>query len=367
MTPHDRIAPARLGLFGPDGRRLPRIAERRAPTPRQHVGLDGWVAWSLVDRRGREVAAGEQHNLILNTFLDLIGTAANSGGAYTSTSDSQLGLNVTASHAAVGTGSTAPAVTDTALVAEIGRTSTKLSSTVTRPSAGVYEFVVEYEFDFAVGNGNLTEFAIANASSGGVIVRELFRDELGDPITITKTSDFKLRIKYTHTVTLTPTTLTAASLTIDGIGTLNGDVMWYGGASTDDAMDMFCFSRLARGAVATSQTSGRNVFGVLNNRDDSTYTASPVYVSTGGGTYADTISASTYTGGTYTRKVASATWSTARSQLSNLRHIGIGKTAPSAGQGIGFSFRADDGDRFTKDDLHLLTITDLVTVSWDRA
>src|SRR5690606_22234004 len=153
-------------------------------------------------------------------FLDFIATTSSPTGAYAS------GL-ANLSHFAVGTGSATPDVTDTALASEVsGRTTTQVENTITRTANGVYDVVIAREFDFAQGNGNLTEFGFANGASSDILIRELFRDAGGTPITVTKTSDYKLQIRYTQTVTLTPTFNSPAShsVAISGIGTVNGIV-----------------------------------------------------------------------------------------------------------------------------------------------
>ena len=53
-----------------------RIRERRAPRPRITTGVGGWARVSLVDRAGRERVVAEQHNLILNNGMDLIGDSS---------------------------------------------------------------------------------------------------------------------------------------------------------------------------------------------------------------------------------------------------------------------------------------------------
>lgn len=158
---------------------------------RPHVSIDGWATWELVAADGGVVRRGEQHNLLLDQGLDLV---------------AQYGLLALQNYACVGTGSTAPDVGQTALVAEVARTSSSPGGeSLTRTADGVYQSVVVREFSAAqVGGRNLTEWGFSPNGVGDLAVRELFRDANGTPITITPAADQQLRIKYTMQHTLTP-------------------------------------------------------------------------------------------------------------------------------------------------------------------
>lgn len=356
-------------LLGPDGRPVVKARDRLAPKPSIGAGLEGWVSWRLVDRRGREVQGGEQHNLILDSFLDDIAGNTVDGGF--------AALATFLSHFAVGTDSTAPSASDTALGNEVGRTATAVASDASRPSAGVHELWVEREFDFAVGNGNLTEFGFAGGVSAGMRVRELFRDG-GTPVTVTKTSDYKLRIKYTLTVTLLPVSLTSASFGITGIGTVNGDIMFFGGPDPYQAFygawDLRVVAAVARGQLATAGTNLNTV--VASAMTPTAASAANAYTAavnvnknpdagSNRSAHATSVTASSYTPGSHVRSFA-AEWSTS---AANGTIAGIAAAAPTSASNstAGFAFLIDSGDRFTKDSLHTLAIDDVVTVSWGRA
>lgn len=341
-------------LYGPDGRQIPRVMERHAPNARQRAGLEGWVSWGLIDRKGREVTGGEQHNLILDTFLnEIAATPIDPPSAFFS-------------HFAVGTGSTAPNETDTALDNEIARTTTQIASSVSRSADGVYQLVVEREFDFTEGNGNLTEFGFAGGSSSPMLVRELFRDGGGNPITVTKTSDYKLRIRYELELALTPVLPTPGSFTITGIGVVNGDFRFIGGPDNSTfRTDLAAFGYLTRAFVTPRGNGG-------GFADADTW---PVYEyptsirNLGTDDYASVNTHSTFTPGAWERSL-SVTFGTGRANKL-IASLGVlGREAASGvnpRQAAGFVFNIDEGDRFTKDNLHTLTINDLVTVSWGRA
>lgn len=105
-------------------------------------------------------------------------------------------------YCAVGTGNTAPANTDTGLVAEIStRTSNNAaisdSTSYVGGSPDYHKFVRTRQFDQTQANGNLTEIGFFSASAGGTMFsRQLFKDGTGTPTTVVKTSDDFLRITY---------------------------------------------------------------------------------------------------------------------------------------------------------------------------
>lgn len=338
---------------------VPRLVarDRIAPPPTQRTGLDGWVSWALIDRSGRAVNGGEQHNLMLDTMLDAFATRPMISS-----------LSSAMSYFAVGDGSATPDVTDVALENEVGeRTNTLISSSFDRLTEGVYESTVEREFDFAQGNGNLTEFGFAPGSSGPLYVRELFRDAAGNPITLTKTNEFKLRIKYTVTTTLAPTftTPTPHSFPIEGIGLIDGHYFFQGGpaSGTPSALDVAATEFVARGATGAG---AENVIGrpcmLAPNELPSAYTDSPRSTTDA---VASGVSWSDYLPGSFQRSVSGVFGTAVGNQTPAALCVASGR---SAGRPIaGFLFVVDENDRFVKDSFHQLTVNDLLTVSWSRA
>lgn len=360
MTPRNKIITPAEALARAS------VRPRHAPRANVSAGLGGWLRWSLINREGREVAGGEQHNLMLNGFLDFIANNGDSGGIFGNTA-TILSPHFTFSHTAVGTGSTEPAVTDTALANEIARTSDLLSGSTseTQTANGEYEMTWGREFDFGEANGNLTEWGIAAGSASSILIRELFRDEGGEPITVTKTSDEKLRLFYTLEASLSPVTLTSASFDITNIGTINGQYMWIGGPSAGK-IDLATFARIAAGLVTTNGTSTPSGDAVAAVRDTTSWSYSS-NVNWGATLRADSVTMGSYTGGSYTRKVDEVQWSTSVGNIT-IATMGIGVGNSSAGNRLfGLIFLIDSGDRFAKDDLHQLTMTDYFSVSWDRA
>lgn len=341
-----------------------RIRPRNAPRVRMHAGMEGRIRWGLIDRSGREVRGGEQHNLLLDSFLDYIATSTHPVG-FTGYNWTTNLIQESFDYCAVGTGSAEPDVTDTALGSEVARTGTALGTTNARTSNGVYEVSDTYEFDFAEANGNLTEWGMAPESTGGLHVRELFRDEVGDPVTVTKTSDYKLRVVYTFTVTLTPTTLTPGSFAITNIGTINGDYLWMGGKSAAIGADLMTFAAVAAGSLVTSIGAFGSTIGTgYPTKYPSAYTYLAKY--DGRFSHAGSCTVAPYTGGTYERTVTEVEMGTADGNQ-EWKDITVFRASPVSTYKRGaFVFAIDAGDRFTKDDLHILTIDNPITVSWGR-
>lgn len=151
------------------------------------VGMEGWFTVSLVHARSGLIAR-ELHfrNLIVDGGRELLGTSP---------------LDTALAYFGVGTSSTALATGQTTLGAELFRTN---STGGFADTAGVWSAGNIYlsakrtrVFTEAQANGNLTEVGIFNASSSGVMFcRSLLKDAGGAPTTITKTSEFQLRIEY---------------------------------------------------------------------------------------------------------------------------------------------------------------------------
>lgn len=181
--------------------------------------LEGRFEWELLDRSGKVVRRGGSENLVLDQGLQLAAQYAGSC-TYWNTDHMYCGLQRFLAYVAVGTGNSAPDVTQTALDNEVGRTHVDLGlgaeQSWTDVSDGVYEMTVTRAFDYGEANGDLKELGGATADSGELATRALFKDGSGNPTTITKTNENRLVITYTLRITITPTTVT------DG-----PDITWY--------------------------------------------------------------------------------------------------------------------------------------------
>src|SRR5690606_20031976 len=103
---------------------LPRVSvrERRPPPARVAASMKGWIEWRLINRAGKEVRGGKGPNLILDQGLDQVATqqlrietiSIPTGGGFP-----------IIGYCAVGTDSSSPATSQTALGAEVARTATR--------------------------------------------------------------------------------------------------------------------------------------------------------------------------------------------------------------------------------------------------
>lgn len=160
------------------------------------VSIAGYFIVDLIDAKSGEIKEHyEFSNLITDIGLDEIAQGSAIVSLFT--------------HLGVGTDSTVPTVSDTALGSEVTRTSDQggFSSLETDggPITGSdgpldtpywFKRFVRHFFE-SEANGNLTELGWFNQSSGGTMtVRSLFKDSGGSPIVITKTSADQLRVLY---------------------------------------------------------------------------------------------------------------------------------------------------------------------------
>ena len=379
------------GGKGPSLERLIALArEQNLPTlhpdpARVAATLRGRVEWALINRDGITERHGRGPNLILDQGLDQIATqeikVQQPGTALPPTFFPII------RYAAVGTDNTTPAVGQTGLGAEVGRTdATYQTETLTRPSNGVYELTRFIEFDYEVGNGNLTEwgFSYASTAGGNLFNRALFLDGGGSPEVVTNTTEYKLRLIYTLEVALSPTTVTAASFEVAGVGTVGGAYTLLGSAAPPSAAtrctapDLVMFSTLARGPVRVASLA------TLQGPASGSLRVSIVDVSSD--TYTSTISFTNdltellvnrhvgeerdaYVPGSFERTGGLWKFETQHGNAETVFGFLIGGTLDYFGTGcqrMGYAFAIDAGDRFTKDDEHTLTIG-VPTVSWGRA
>lgn len=180
---------------------------------RQHISVSGrWKELALIHARTGDVVrrVGPFPNLILNRGLDLLGTSGTNG----------LSVSVTASvfgQCVVGTGNTPPEVTDTELESEIGRTSSTggfAGEALLVENDTRWRATKTWVFGTAEANGNIAEIGCGNTS--GLLTRQLVRDQLGNPTTLPKTSEYQLRCIYEFSVWL-PRGDDVYEMDIDGV------------------------------------------------------------------------------------------------------------------------------------------------------
>jgi hypothetical protein len=277
----------------------------------------GHVRWQVLDERGvpevprtpSGVAVGpvegvEQDNLITNRGLDGLaernwdGTSTTLTGVQTQSWRRRL---------AIGTGSTAPNVTDTTLDNEVQREAT--SGTFPEGHNTHYldevtdEFVAESlvtRLATMTADRNVTEFGLSYETTGNIFVRELLRDGGGTPITVSLLNGKTLRVDHTLEVRLpAPVAGTPVTINIEEYDAGNNlvDTTPYGvihGPYAEGATDSYI------SGVFLIWNPAQNVSPVLHaitsahayNRA----TSSPSITSVGGMTH------ETYVVGTYSRR-----------------------------------------------------------------
>lgn len=141
----------------------------------EQLKVVGDVSLVLRDETGRIKQTTEIKNLVVTSGLGYIASRMKDATA------------TAMSHMAVGTGSTAAALGDTTLGAEVAASRTGLTSTTVTTNQIAYACT----FGAGVGTGALTEAGIFNASSAGTMLcRTVFsavNKAAGDSLTITWT------------------------------------------------------------------------------------------------------------------------------------------------------------------------------------
>jgi len=158
----------------------------------------------VIKRDGKEIETEWFKNLILNQGLDQLG------------SDNE----VLYGYARVGTGTTAPIVTNTELEAQVGVSQQgPASTTVVNSGAPNYTTLTTYQYVFTQGSvtGNISEVGVGWATTGSTLFsRALIVDGSGTPTTITLLPIDQLIIYYRLNASQ-PTTDTTTAVTISSV------------------------------------------------------------------------------------------------------------------------------------------------------
>jgi hypothetical protein len=153
------------------------------------VGLEGRFRLTATKRDGSHRSTGWFDNLILNNGLNVMG----SGNPI--------------SQCMVGTGNTAPAVTDTQLQTRIASTTNIVSAT--------HGVDLTDNFAEGVATGDLQEVGVGNSNTS-CFSRALIQDTLGDPTVFPVAADETLDVQYELRV-YPKVTDTVTTITLDGI------------------------------------------------------------------------------------------------------------------------------------------------------
>ena len=173
--------------------------------PHFEIGLAGHFTMTVSGGKRGTLVLADFDNLILDAGLEHLASAGSSTSLYCQ----------------VGTGITAAAAGQTALVNKIADTSTLTrdwpsggGTYVPGPPSYRWDYKT-YRFGTGVAAGNLTEVGIGWATSGSLFSRALIVDGGGSPTTITVLSDETLDVTYTLRV-YAPADVTSA-VTLAGV------------------------------------------------------------------------------------------------------------------------------------------------------
>lgn len=223
-----------------------------------------------------------------------------------------------ANYCRVGTGSTVPSVSDTALNSQTGSSSQSGSITNNLQSTTApYYTQHTYIFTFDVGavSGNLTEIGFFSAPTGGTMwSRALIKDSGGNPTTLTLLATEQLKVTYTiicyipasqtGSFTLnTNGTNSTVSYTITPANFTNNDSPFIPGVVSQSSMFIYLYETNTLGII-TSRPSG-SAAGSFSSACDSYTTGSfirtgSVQVATGYANFPNGIGSMIFFGNGYT-------------------------------------------------------------------
>lgn len=172
--------------------------------PKLQIGLTGHFLLEAVNAEtGERRFLAEFDNLITNGGLERLGTAAGTGYVIR--------------YVQVGTGSTAPANTDSALANFLVGTNRNYLVAQAYGGNPTYHTEVTYtwQFDQGVAAGNLSEVGVGWASSGSLFSRALIVDGSNNPTTITVQAIEFLTVTYKLRM-YPPTADATGTITLDG-------------------------------------------------------------------------------------------------------------------------------------------------------
>lgn len=214
----------------------------------------------------------------------------------TTNGGNQLGTTSPLSFCAVGSGNTAPALTDTALVSLVASTGTAISTVYGNSSSAPWYGSTTYQYSFAAGTatGNLSEVGVG-ASPTSLFSRALILDGGGSPTTITVLSSEALYVTY-QLFQYAPTTDVTGNITIGGVS--------------------YSYTLRASLANTTNWAYQNNDYGLLSLAQVSNGTIGSVTGSISGTTSnADGISNSAYSSGSFSM-AGTASWSLTQGNVS---------------------------------------------------
>ena len=258
------------------------------------VGLSGHTRLEIVRPGGIIRRTLSFPNIITNAGLDAIGNGAGGGG------DNIVDL---LHHCAVGTSNTAPAATDTALGTQEGSRTTGNGGFADAAAIGAgnafWEFTRTRVFlEGTVDGVNLAEVGFfQNASGGPMWMRQLIKDDMGTPTTISLASDEQLRVIYKYRI-YPNTTVASSTVTIDSVST-DIDVR----AHDIDSADVWGTDFIGSDGMLEQLGVWTTGLGASAQAYEANTMPSTTTPQTGSGTAASSINPQTYTNGNFFRDV----------------------------------------------------------------
>lgn len=256
-------------------------------------------------------------------------------------------------NAYVGSGNTAPAFTDTQLVALVGTSTGGVqSSSFTAQSSSPYFGTTTVTFSFPAGTatGNLSEIGVGPTATT-LFSRALILDGVGSPTTITILSNEQLNVTY-QLGQIVPLTDVVGSITITGIGSVSTTLR----AANATAQNIWAYRTndppYCPGDGGPNNANTCSVF----NAGIGAITGQPA----GGLNGFSSATHSSYTNGTFQRTVT-CTYGLSVGNVGGINSatVAFGNISVSRGQyQIGF------GTTIAKDSTHVLTLN--YTNSWSR-
>lgn len=246
-----------------------------------HLKVSGHTAWEVLDQHGATVAAGERHNLITNAGLDAL--AAENGRDLSATQKAWFAWR---QFLRVGTGSSTPTATKTALAAEIAAAATSsnggfdseqsyTAALVGNALVGTSVMVRVASFTAAA---NITEYGLSSTSAGALSVTELFRDAQGNPVAVPVQNGYQLKLTHTFTLSV-PFAASAATVNV-GTGDLSALTTFFAANAGQyttaltafapgDTVDVYILTAADNGSPTTAAASA----GLATTRTLQPYTA----------------------------------------------------------------------------------------------
>ena len=246
-----------------------------------HIGLSGSYELTIRNQAGEITKHLAFENLILNQGLDSIGTEP-------------YPFTIGTVKCKLGTGSVAPAVTDTALSGTASGFSrdvvgANVTGNITTPP---YWSECSFAMTFPIGalSGNYTEIGLYSSWGETLFSRALIKDSGGNPTTLTILATEELHVTYKLRLYPPMTDVTGTfDMTYNGTPTTYNYTIRYANFNITDTKPFTVFSTLAaavmEGAALSADITGDMTYNIYQKRAS------------------DTSVASTYMAGTYYRDI----------------------------------------------------------------